>query len=252
MKDSYFKEYYHLERRHWWFQVRNKIIEERIEQLLTTKDKLKILNVGVATGATSEMLSRFGEVISVEYDQACYEFTKEYFKMPLLQGSILELPFGNEEFDLVCAFDVIEHVEDDQKAVSEMKRVCKSTGYVCVTVPAYQWMWSHHDVINHHFRRYTMRSLRKVFDLTGQGNLVRNTYFNTFLFPAIAGFRLLSGLIPQRFVRRGAGSDSTIFEEKSFINRFFHWFFSLERPFLRFKMRFPFGVSAFLAWKVQK
>jgi ubiquinone/menaquinone biosynthesis C-methylase UbiE len=73
-----------------------------------------------------------------------------------------ELPFKDEEFDLICAFDVIEHVEDDLLGIREMKRVCKNEGLMVLTVPAYMFLWSHHDEVNQHYRRYTLKNLKNL------------------------------------------------------------------------------------------
>ncbi len=155
MNAAYYKEYYHIEREHWWFLVRNQIIMNHLRRQLPTNRPLKILNVGIATGRTSELLTEFGSVKSVEYDQECFEFTKSAVpSLDLIQGSILELPFEDQSYDLVCALDVIEHVEDHQLAVREMQRVCKPNGLVCVTVPAFMFLWNQHDDVNHHVRRY--------------------------------------------------------------------------------------------------
>jgi len=92
------------------------------------------------------MLEKFGDVTSIEYDEDCCQFLNEVLHIPALQGSITELEFEDNSFDLVCAFDVIEHVEDDSKAASEMLRVCKKDGLVFATVPAFMLLWSEHDV----------------------------------------------------------------------------------------------------------
>jgi 16S rRNA A1518/A1519 N6-dimethyltransferase RsmA/KsgA/DIM1 with predicted DNA glycosylase/AP lyase activity len=77
MEKGYYTYYFNLEREHWWFQARNKIIFSQIEQIYQVKKSpLNILNVGVATGATSQLLSKFGKVTSVEYDQDCIDFVK--------------------------------------------------------------------------------------------------------------------------------------------------------------------------------
>ena len=125
MDKNYYKEYYHLERSHWWFQARAHILMSHLKRILPPKKDLKILNVGAATGRSSELLMQFGEVMSVEYDKECFDFVAQNLKIPIVKGSILELPFEAEAFDLVCAFDVIEHVNDDYLAVMEMRRVCK-------------------------------------------------------------------------------------------------------------------------------
>ena len=162
MDINYYKEYATLERQHWWFKVRGKIISRLISASIQNKENkpLTILNIGAATGKTSELLSKFGKVTSLEYDQDCCNYANEQFNLTIIHGSILDLPFKDEEFDLVCAFDVIEHVEDDLSGVHEMKRVCKRDGQIVLTVPAYLFLWSHHDIVNHHFRRYTLKSLK--------------------------------------------------------------------------------------------
>ena len=254
MNKDYYKEYYHLERKNWWFTVRSKILADRIATFLPinqANNPNQILNVGVATGATSEMLSNFGDVMSVEYDTDCYEFTKTILKTPLLQGSILDLSFKAESYDLVCAFDVIEHVEDDLKAVSEMKRVCKSGSYIVVTVPAFMSLWGQHDVINQHYRRYRMLELEKLFLHENNGKILYKTYFNSLLFPPIFAARNAMRFLP-KFLQKnrdGAGSDHSLIEEDSPILTVLEKIFETERKMLNNGMTFPFGVSAMMVWQ---
>jgi len=73
---EYFKVYYDFERNHWWFRVRNNIIEDKVKQLVKGKSELKILNIGIATGRTTEILSRYGKVTSIEYDKTAVSFYK--------------------------------------------------------------------------------------------------------------------------------------------------------------------------------
>ena len=75
------------------------------------------------------MLKKFGTVISSEFDAETCTFLRQVLKMEVIEASVTELPFPDNEFDLVCAFDVIEHVENDEQAMEEMKRVCKKGGY---------------------------------------------------------------------------------------------------------------------------
>src|SRR5690242_8960201 len=107
MDKGYYVEYYRLEREHWWFRARKNIIFNHIRSLTSSRD-LKILNIGAATSASSEMLSYFGEVTSLEYDKDCCEFVKRMSGKEFICASITELPFADGSFDLVCAFDVIE------------------------------------------------------------------------------------------------------------------------------------------------
>ena len=209
------------------------------------KNKLKVLNVGAATGRTSEILSQYGEVTSLEFDKDCCDFANNNLNLNIINGSILELPFANETFDIVCAFDVIEHVEDDLTAVAEMKRVCKNGGLIAVTVPAFMSLWSQHDVVNHHFRRYTNANLLQLFDDI-KLKPTTATYFNTLLFSPIFIFRMLGKLVPQKWIRKGAGSDATIMKEEGVLNSLLYHIFGAELFLLKY-MKLPFGVSIFLA-----
>ncbi|MEP7264844.1 MAG: class I SAM-dependent methyltransferase, partial [Bacteroidota bacterium] len=162
MDKAYYLEYFHLERDHWWFRARSNMLQIMITSL-QLRQPVSILNVGAATGASSDMLGKFGSVVSLEYDKDCCAFVKDKLGIDFINASITELPFSDEAFDVVCAFDVIEHVADDVMAVKELMRVCKREGYILTTVPAYRFLWSHHDVVNQHMRRYTKKEFKKLF-----------------------------------------------------------------------------------------
>lgn len=255
MNKDYYQNYYHLERNHWWFVVRLEILKQELQKIINLQDKpkLKILNIGIATGKTSEMLSEFGEVTSLEYDATCAKFVRQKLNIEVIEGSILELPFEENSFDWVCAFDVVEHVEDDKKAISEMNRVCKNKGKICITVPAFQSLWSKHDEINQHFKRYKMNKIEKLFDLQSEKlnnkysfKILRKTYFNSFLFIPIWLFRKLNFLIPQQFIRKGAGSDFEIYKENYFLDSILKGIFRIEKKLFHKNISFPFGVSVLL------
>src|SRR6185312_3944233 len=95
-------------------------------------------------------------------------------------GSLLEMPVAQDSFDFAVTLDVIEHLEDDLGALRELRRTVVPGGALLVTVPAYQWLWSGHDEINHHHRRYTRGSLQKVAEQAGW-HQQRTTYFNSLL-----------------------------------------------------------------------
>ncbi|GAB1856357.1 class I SAM-dependent methyltransferase [Flavobacteriaceae bacterium MHTCC 0001] len=247
MDRQYYNAYFKLERNHWWFKVREKIIFERIKRLLDKPKDLKVLNIGAATGKTSQMLSYFGEVTSIEYDQTCCDFVQEKLAIPIVNASITDLPLQSSSYDLVCAFDVIEHVEDDALAIREMKRVCKNGGVICVTVPAYMTLWSNHDDVNKHFRRYILGDIIRLFKSCNLNN-VYSSYFNTILFLPILMFRKVSNIIPKKYIRQGAGSDFELKGQHNFINSFLGKIFSLEIILLRY-FKFLFGVSIITLWK---
>lgn len=246
MDKRYYREYYTLEREHWWFTVRLQILEDHIRRKIYKGEPLRILNIGVATGATTAMLEKFGRVISLEYDEDCCIFLCDELKMSVINGSILNLPFGEEEFDLVCAFDVIEHVNDDALAVQEMKRVCKTGKNIFITVPALMILWSRHDEVNHHFRRYKMSQVKELFATGSKGSEVFRSYFNTVLFAPIFTFRVFSKLFPRRKATESSGSDFEI--NNKLANKLLYAIFKAEYYLLR-AFRFPVGVSILYSWK---
>lgn len=239
MDKNYFLQYAAMEKAHWWFQARFNILTNR---LLRYKFSISssVLNVGVATGGTTEMLEKlFSSVTSLEYDKDCCDYLRNK-GIDVVEGSIKELPFEDNSFDLVCAFDVIEHVDDDRKAIDELYRVLKPGGCVFITVPAFMFLWSEHDVINHHSRRYTNHQLNVL--LNDRFKKKFNSYFNFFLFPAIASVRVLKGLFGSLEGKKPARSDLEIYKPSSLINRVLYKIFDFEKRILE-KNKLPFGVS---------
>jgi ubiquinone/menaquinone biosynthesis C-methylase UbiE len=239
MQRDYYYQYFHLERNNWWFLVRFKIIRQTIKKYVYKGTPLKILNIGVATGAGSDMLSVFGNVISSEYDEETCQFLRDELKIDVTQASVTALPFADNTFDLVCAFDVIEHVEDDIQAYAEMKRVCKNGGHIAVTVPAFMMMWSGHDVINHHFRRYKKEGILK---LLSHHHLKTkySSYFNTILFLPVLLIRLAKNAQGKNEIPQSDFQTNT----HPWINTTLKTIFSVELFLLKL-VSLPFGVSYF-------
>lgn len=242
MHPDYLQKYYYYERNHWWFRVREKIIRQQLDASLPVHRPLKILNAGCATGKSSQMLQEYGEVISVEKDHDTCFFLREQLNLFVVEASLESLPFEDDLFDVVCAFDVIEHVDDEKKAVAELYRVCKADGVLYCTVPAYQFLWSAHDEINEHKRRYTRKGIAKVL---GEKFIIEySTYFNTVLFIPIWFSRTILQRLkkPQKKVSDfayGGILNSYLF---SFILRSL---FSIEILLLRY-IKLSFGVSVLL------
>ena len=126
----------------------------------------------------------------MELSQTSVALARERGVGEVIEGSVLEMPFADDSFDLAVSLDVIEHLEDDLAALRELRRTVAPGGALLVTVPAYQWLWSGHDEINHHHRRYTRRSLQRVAEQAGWRQ-VRTTYFNSLLLPVAILLRVL-------------------------------------------------------------
>ena len=238
MNKEYVKQYAQLEREHWWFVVRQKIILYFLHKHVKTTG-LRILNIGAAGGASSKWLGELGEVVSLETDILFLEQLRSA-GIDAIESSVISMPFADNSFDLVCAFDVIEHVEDDNAALAEMNRVCRKQGLLCVTVPAFQSLWGNHDVVNRHFRRYTKSTLLNRLNNLAGTSLLEMAYFNSLLFVPVFFARKISSLLPRRHKEEKA--DFTLFKTTGAGNKILKKIFSLELSILP-KFKIPFGVS---------
>ena len=179
-----------LQDRHWWFEGRRRILTGLIGGLDLPKPA-KVLEVGCGPGGNLAMLQRFGEVTALEPDEASRAYAAERSGVKVEGGLLPDgLPFAEASFDLVCAFDVIEHVDADAASVAALGRLAKHGGYLATTVPGQPWMWSRHDEAHHHKRRYRMADFRALFERAGL-TIVKASHFNTALFPPIAAVRAL-------------------------------------------------------------
>lgn len=209
MQRSYYEAYSSLEQTHWWFAGRQEILL-RLLSGLSLPPRAQILNVGSATGGSSRWLSRLGRVRSIEFDwNAARWSVVEGGLRDVVEGSVTALPVRDGAFDLVAALDVIEHVEDDAHSVRELLRVLRPDGRLVVTVPALPALWSQHDVVNRHFRRYTAHTLLALLRAGGV-RVLRWSYFNSLLLPVIGGVRLADRLVGLSWLRGPSGSDFEI------------------------------------------
>ena len=247
MEPAYYDEYYRNEREHWWFRARESILRRQMERLISEgriPPRPRILNIGAATGRSSEWLGELGDVVSLEYDGDCCRLTRERTGLDIVEGTILDLPWESGSFDVVCAFDVIEHVEDDAGGVAEMKRVCRKDGILFVTVPASPLLWSEHDEINHHFRRYRMRELKALFKGC---DVLLGTGFNSVLFPPIAVHRVVRRLADRLSPSRNRPLQSD-FSRSQFpmVDGLLETLFRSESTWLSRGIGLPWGVSAMI------
>ena len=150
-----------------------------------------------------------------------------------------EIPYLNEKFDIICLLDVLEHIEDHKTTLNILKKMMSRDGIMILTVPAYKWLWSKHDELNHHFRRYTKKELNKLFD--DKYLILKSSYFNFFLFP----IALLSRLIDKI---RKRSSQNFLNLPNLFINKILFKIFKYESKLLRI-FNLPFGLSILIVVK---
>jgi SAM-dependent methyltransferase len=183
-----------LDERHWWYCARRDVLAALIRRVAYPPSDAAILEIGCGTGHNLAMLKEFGEVQALELDAQTRGFAEKRLGRPILSAPLPELAGVPEQrYDLVGAFDVIEHIEDDDAAIASIAKRLRPGGKLVMTVPAHPWMWSAHDSVNHHQRRYSKRALRELIKASPL-RLEAIGYFNSLLFPAAVAQRFASKL----------------------------------------------------------
>jgi SAM-dependent methyltransferase len=177
-----------LDDRHWWYRGRRRVIRAELDRLALA-DGARVLDAGCGSGRTLQELQAYGQVFGIELDPHAAELARSRGHGEVRVGRLEQLPWEADFFDLITCLDVIEHTPDDRATLRELRRVCKSRGWLLVTVPAYQALWSLHDEANHHYRRYSRRTLREAA-LDSGWRVERMTSFNSLLLAPAAAVRL--------------------------------------------------------------
>jgi len=239
---------FEFEDSHWWFLARRDIFFSSVQSLIRREillPPLRILDFGCGTGGLTQRLSSFGEVLGVDECEEAIAFCLSRGLLNIQKiVSPRELPEAN--FDLVCCFDVLEHVEDDLFLLGELRRALKPGGILLLSVPALPILWGGEDVISRHVRRYRRRELAVKLSHTGYSTL-QASYFNTFLLPAIFFIRIFHRLFRPSTMHR-----SDLHPVWPPLNAILYRIFSAERFLLPY-CSFPLGASLlFIARKELK
>lgn len=224
------------DRAHWWFLGRRAVILAEMARHLPAGG-VRLAELGCGSGGMLEALGRFGTAVGVEMDAALRARARER-GLDVRAGALPDaIPLEPGGWDAVCLFDVLEHVDDEAGALAACRRLLAPGGRLFVTVPAYAWLWSRHDEMLGHRRRYTARALRRAAERGGYA-VERLTYFNTLLAPPIMAVRLARAALgrPGHDLDRPAPT----------LNRALAACFSAEARLLRWVSP-PFGISILLA-----
>lgn len=179
---------------HWWYVARRDILADYIARYVQPPKDARILEIGCGTGHNLPMLGAFGTVDAIEIDEAARTVASARLGKEVGTAPLPELSGVAEgQYDLIAVLDVVEHVEDDVAALAGMAKRLKPGGTILITVPAHQWMWSAHDVVNHHKRRYSKASLTAALD-KAELKWRKLRWFNSLLFPAAVAARLAGKL----------------------------------------------------------
>lgn len=238
MDAAYYHEQFAIEDSHWWYLGRRRILT-RVLARFRPADNASVLEIGCGGGGNLKMLAKSAKhlaAIEMEPDAVAAAHSRGIGEVA--QGKLGDdVPALAARYDMVAMFDVLEHIPDDAVALEKVRALLEPSGRVFITVPAYMLLWSEHDRIAHHHRRYTRAGLVRVLQANGF-RVVYASYFNTFLFPVAALTLLFSRLFaldPKAATKQPAG----------FVNRVLRKIFASETAFIP-RLTLPFGLSIVL------
>jgi SAM-dependent methyltransferase len=192
VEDTLFSTFAEVEERHWWFLARREIVLAVAERVLPAG--ATVLDLGCGTGFVLVQLQQRYDAYGLDLSPIALGLCRGRGLSQVSLGSPEDLSaVEGRRFEGVFLLDVLEHLDDDIGALRRIREVLSPGGAVIVTVPAFMFLWSHHDEINEHRRRYTRAGLADVLQASGF-HLEQVSYFNSYLFPLAASARIAGRL----------------------------------------------------------
>ena len=222
-----------LEDSYWWYVGKSRLVREWAGSCG------RVLDLGCGTGALFQQIARQARaVFGIDFSEVAIAGSgKRVPDAGLSRASVMDLPFRKSSFDTLVASEILEHLPDDRKALSEWRRVLKPEGRLVATVPAHPHLWGHHDELCHHQRRYRKSELGRKLSEAGF-RVERLSYTFSYLYPVMAALRPL---------RRGVKESKARLHDDflpvpAAVNRALIRLSALEARWLR-KASLPFGAS---------
>lgn len=212
-----------------WFKSKKDLINILMNKI--GSKNLKILNIGSGTGADLEIMNRFGNIYLVDVNKKALDLIPSNLCSEKNVCDATDLPYPNDFFDIVCSFDVFEHIKNDKKAVLEAHRVLKKKGLLIFMVPAFNFLFSAHDKALLHYRRY---SKKRLYDLLRNFKYEYLSYWNSILFIPLSILRIL---------KKSAKPKTDYFNLPSLLEKVFLKFLRIENNLILKDYRLPFGLS---------
>lgn len=236
MNKNEYQKLYNFENFYWWHVGRKQIIQSLLQEI-SLKNNSRILDAGCGTGGNMKILARFGNVIGIDNSPEAIKFCKKRCFENIQLKNIENTGFSDNSFDLIVALDILEHLENDVEALKEFHRILKEDGYILISVPAYQFLWSEHDAAVHHKRRYSMKEINKCL-LKANFQITKKTFAISFIAPAVFIYRIIQKIYSKS--KKQKNSDYVILPV--LLNNFFIFLLRIEAFLLKY-MNFPFGIS---------
>jgi len=221
---------------HWWFVGRRHILRSLINRFVKLPHRATILEAGCGFGGNLSLLEDYGQIHAFEYNDEARAFAAQRTAGSVAFGALPdEIGFNDKQFDLIALLDVLEHIDDDLGSLISLRKRLTDDGSLVITVPAIPALWSDHDVVHHHKRRYSKDMLMR--RLAEAGLAPQSVgYFNSLLFPLALAQRLAS--------RFGKTAPEASPLPPAPLNKLLAGIFSFERTLLGW-LKFPVGLSLY-------
>lgn len=244
MELEYEKTYHEVERDHWWFKSRRNML---LRLLADVPRDARILDIGSSSGMMLQELKKMGfnpdNLYGVDISEIAIDNCHKNGFTNTFVMDAHDITFEKQSFDLIYSSDCLEHLERDEEALANWYSLLKPGGQIIIFVPAYQFLWSKHDDVNLHYRRYTSSNLSK--KLKKQNFKVKKAgYWNFLLFLPIAGVRLLGNVFGSKSNGNTDDMEGDIKMPGKITNSVLKGVVNTENKMIP-GMRFPFGVSTF-------
>jgi 2-polyprenyl-3-methyl-5-hydroxy-6-metoxy-1,4-benzoquinol methylase len=242
MKTDFERKYHSVEEKHWWFVGRREIILKLIKQKFPQRKDIKILEIGCSGGPLLSLLlsQGYSQVAGIDNSKKAITLCEErgLKNVFFMEGTAPH--FDSEQFDVIIASDVLEHIQNGKRAVKAWQRIVKKGGIIICFVPALRILWSKHDEDNKHYKRYTKKNLEYLFAENNSFTIVRSSYWNIALFLPILFFRFFMRLLASK------SSASQLRHGNNFINILLIQLLRIENTLLSMGINYPIGVSVFV------
>jgi len=240
---SFFEKLAEVEDRHFWFRFRNRLLSRLVEDLVASLPHgFRMLEAGCGNGNVLRFLSstiRHGKVIGIDLFEEGLTLARHRSDALLVRGDVHASPFKCR-FEIIGAFDVIEHLHDDRQALRDFHRLLSDDGFLLLTVPSHMELWSYFDQASGHYRRYSRTQLEQTLAACGF-RVEFVTEFMMVLYPILWISRRVSG-----WLRRSKPADKSLLSDLHVLpvlNPILLLLLSWESPFIRRRIRIPLGSS---------
>ena len=234
--------FFELGENYFWLAGQNDIVERALQRYLirlsaaARRYPVRILDIGCGPGNTLKRLTRWGLTFGMDFSLDALAFARGRGATHVLAGDAMALPIASESVDCVIALDNLEHVEDDELALREIRRVLRPGGVFFFTVPACMTLWRHHDVMYGHFRRYSRREFGERVRRAGL-RVEEHRFFKCAFFPPLwvlaKAEAMLAGMVSPR---------DNFYSVSPWLNRLL-WAEIVWEDRLKLTRFMPFGVS---------